>query len=268
MNGALVVLVLLPLAGAAAGLLPGRRLAPAVSVVVALACLALALALIPAVTSGPLQFGFLRADAISVVFVVTATFVYASSAVYAVGYLRGEQHRVDFSAYARRFWVGINLFAWSMVCAPLMDGLALLWIAVEVTTVISALLVALDDTRQAAEAAWKYILIASAGLGVALLATITMYYAGASVLGPSYDLGFRPAARTGTGAAADGGQARVRPRGCRVRYEGRPLPRAHLAAGRALRGTDPGVGDAVGCAAGRQLLRRPAVLPDRRRRAR
>ena len=192
MNGALVVLVLLPLAGAAAGLLPGRRLAPAVSVVVAVACLALALALIPAVTSGPVQFGFLRADAISVVFVVTTTFVYASSAVYAVGYLRGERHRVDFSAYARRFWVGINLFAWSMVCAPLMDGLALLWIAVEVTTVISALLVALDDTRQAAEAAWKYILIASAGLGVALLATITMYYAGASVLGPSYDLAFAP----------------------------------------------------------------------------
>ena len=192
MTNVLVALVVLPLAGAASALLPGRRLAPGVSVVVALACLVLGVMLIPVGTRGPAQIGFLRADAISVVFVVTATFVYASSTVYAVGYLRGERHRADFTRYARLFWVGVNLFAWSMVCAPLMDGLALLWIAVEVTTVISALLVALDDTRRAAEAAWKYILIASAGLGVALLATIVMYYAGASVLGPSYDLAFSP----------------------------------------------------------------------------
>ncbi len=86
-----------------------------------------------------------------------------------------------------------------LVNAPptLMNGLALLWIAVEITTVISALLVALDGTRGSAEAAWKYVLIASAGLGIALLATIVLYYAGASVLGPSYDLAFPPLLRAG-----------------------------------------------------------------------
>ena len=56
-----------------------------------------------------------------------------------------------------------------MLAAPLMSSLALLWIAVEVTTIISALLVAIEDTDGAAEAAWKYVLIASAGLGLALL---------------------------------------------------------------------------------------------------
>src|SRR6266480_3728925 len=50
--------------------------------------------------------------------------------------------------------------------------------AVEVTTIISALLVAIDDTAAAAEAAWKYVLIASAGLGLALLGTVFAYYAG------------------------------------------------------------------------------------------
>ena len=79
-----------------------------------------------------------------------------------------------------------------MLAAPLMSNLALLWIAVEVTTVISALLVAIEDTDGAAEAAWKYVLIASAGLGLALLATIFAYYAGAQVLGQSYDLAFSP----------------------------------------------------------------------------
>ena len=77
-----------------------------------------------------------------------------------------------------------------MLAAPLMSSVALLWIAIEVTTVISALLVAIEQTDRAAEAAWKYVLIASAGLGLALLATIFAYYAGAQVLGQSYDLAF------------------------------------------------------------------------------
>jgi hydrogenase-4 component F len=68
------------------------------------------------------------------------------------------------------------------------NGLALLWVAVEVTTVVSALLVAIGDTDGAFEAAWKYVLIASMGLGIALLATVFMYYAGSSVLGGSYEI--------------------------------------------------------------------------------
>lgn len=41
---------------------------------------------------------------------------------------------------------GINVFAYSMLCASLVDGLALLWVALEITTVVSALLVPIDDT--------------------------------------------------------------------------------------------------------------------------
>jgi hydrogenase-4 component F len=67
-----------------------------------------------------------------------------------------------------------------------------------VTTVISALLVAIEDTDRAVEAAWKYVLIASAGLGLALLATVVMYAAGAHVLGQSYDLTFTGLVRAGS----------------------------------------------------------------------
>ena len=82
-----------------------------------------------------------------------------------IGYLRtaGTAGRAD-QRYARRFWAGLNLFAWSMLTAPLMSNLALLWVAIEVTTIVSALLVALEGTDGAAEAAWKYVLLASAGL--------------------------------------------------------------------------------------------------------
>ena len=128
-----------------------------------------------------------------------------------------------------------------MLAAPLMSSLALLWIAIEVTTVISALLVAIEDTDGAVEAAWKYVLIASAGLGIALLATIFMYAAGAQVLGAVLRPDVGPLLRAGRPASARRGPARLRARGPRLRHQGGPVPGAHLAARRALGGADAGL---------------------------
>jgi hydrogenase-4 component F len=187
-----ILLVTVPLVAVLASAVRRTVLSETASLVAGVVCLGLGVALIPAVAHGPVQIGFLRADAISVVFLLGTTFLYAAASAYSIGYLRGEADRPDFPRYAQRFYLGLNLFAWSMICAPLVNGLALLWIAIEITTVVSALLVALDDTNHAAEAAWKYVLLASAGLGVGLLATIVMYYAGSTVLGQSYDLAFAP----------------------------------------------------------------------------
>jgi hydrogenase-4 component F len=155
------------------------------------AAFGLSLALIPTAAShSQIAVGsLLREDALSVVFLVATTFLYGATAVFAGGYL----HLADSEAgtrYGRRFYAGLNLFCWSMVAAPLVNGLALLWVAIEITTVISALLVAIDDTDGATEASWKYVLIASLGLGIALLATIIMYYAGTTVFGSAYDLSY------------------------------------------------------------------------------
>jgi hydrogenase-4 component F len=147
----------------------------------------LAILLVPARTTTALS-GWLRVDALSVVFLVAVAFVYAATAVFAIGYVRPVGDRSSVAHYNRRFFAGLNMFAWAMVLAPLVNGLALLWVAIEVTTVISALLVAIDDTDGAAEAAWKYVLIASMGLGIALLATVVMYYGGSTVFGKSYEL--------------------------------------------------------------------------------
>jgi hydrogenase-4 component F len=195
MHAVLVLLMALP---AAAALLCVRipvRIAPAITAVSGVACFGLVLALIPTAAHGDLQYArLLRVDALSAVFLLATGFLYAAVAIYSVGYLSAE-HAADGNdqesrRYARRFWVGLNVFAWAMLAAPLMSNLALLWVAIEITTVVSALLVAIENTDGAAEAAWKYVLLASAGLGLALLATIFAYYAGAHVLGQSYDLGF------------------------------------------------------------------------------
>ena len=188
----LLLLIIPFLAGLAAFAAPPCA-GQAITAAAGVASFALVLALIPdASRRGTSYFGFVRVDALSVVFLLATSFLYATVAVYSIGYLRAG-HGHDASAdYTRRFSLGLNLFAWSMLAAPLMSNLALLWVAVEVTTVISALLVAIEGTDGAAEAAWKYILIASAGLSIALLGTIFMYYAGAQVLGLHYSMTFAP----------------------------------------------------------------------------
>ncbi|MGH9082680.1 MAG: proton-conducting transporter membrane subunit, partial [Acidimicrobiales bacterium] len=151
----------------------------------------LALVLVPAVVDhGRVAAGsLLRVDALSAVFVLATTFLYGATAVFAAGYLQlgpGPEGR----RYGRRFSAGLNLFCWALIAAPLVNGLALLWVAVEVTTVVSVLLVAIDGTDGAAEASWKYLLVASLGLGIALLATIFVYYAGSTVFGSGYQPSF------------------------------------------------------------------------------
>jgi hydrogenase-4 component F len=132
---------------------------------------------------------WLSVDALSTVFLLATSFLYAATAMFAVGYLHLPAGP-DGERYGRRFLAGLNLFSWSLVIAPLVNGLALLWVAIEVTTIVSALLVAIDDTDGATEAAWKYVLLASLGLGIALFATIFLYYAGSTVYGSAYNLSY------------------------------------------------------------------------------
>ncbi|MHB8339758.1 MAG: proton-conducting transporter transmembrane domain-containing protein [Mycobacteriales bacterium] len=175
----------------------------AVTVVAGVAACGLSVALVPRVATRDVTEGpYLRVDALSVVFLLATGLLYAAVAVYSVGYVEGEHGGGDVRRYQRRFYVGLNLFGASLLVAPLVNGLALLWIAIEVTTVVSALLVAIDVSDNATEAAWKYLLIASVGLGIALLATIVMYYAGAQVFGSSFDLAFVPLIRAGHRLAA------------------------------------------------------------------
>ena len=197
----MLALLIVPLAVAIACVVLPARVAPALTVVSGVACFALVLALIPAVAHRDLNYlSYLRVDAVSAIFLLATGFLYAAVAVYSVGYTghhgrdQDQDHR---DRYARRFYAGLNLFAWAMLAAPMMGSLALLWIAIEITTIVSALLVAIEDTDGAAEAAWKYVLIASAGLGLALLATVFAYYAGSGVLGEHYNLAIGPLIQAG-----------------------------------------------------------------------
>lgn len=191
MSGVLVGVAVIPLVATVLGGIAGIRLGKAVTIFGGVATFGLSVALVPSVAEGRVIHAgsYLRVDPLSAVFLLAVAFVYATTAIFSAGYL-GVKSDLRGRRYARLYHAGINLFAFAMVMATIVNGLALLWVAVEVTTVVSALLVAIDDTELASEAAWKYVLVASLGLGIALFGTIVIYYAGTTVFGASYSLSF------------------------------------------------------------------------------
>ncbi|MHB1498619.1 MAG: proton-conducting transporter transmembrane domain-containing protein [Acidimicrobiales bacterium] len=191
MHAVIVALFVVPLVAVVLSYVVPVKVGPPVSAVAGIASFGFCVALVSTASAGTEHalWSFLRLDALSEVFLLATTFLYAATAVFASGYLERPKGAAG-ERYSRRFWAGFNLFCAAMVAAPLMNGLASLWVAVEVTTVVSALLVAIDGTDEAIEASWKYVLIASLGLSLALFATIVMYYAGSSFFAGSYNLSY------------------------------------------------------------------------------
>jgi hydrogenase-4 component F len=189
MSWALIALPLVPLVAVAVSVLDGWRLARAATAVSGLVCLGLVVAMSISVANGrTLQNAhhWLRLDSLGAVFLLATGLLYAVAGVFSVGYLHAEEHTEDFARFARRYFALINLFGWTMLLVPLAADFGTLWVAVELTTIVSALLVAIDRTDAALEASWKYVLIASSGLGIALLSIIVLYAAGTHVLGNVY----------------------------------------------------------------------------------
>ena len=189
MGWLLIALLIVPLVGAAAALMARPRAAEATTLAAGIAAFALAVVAAAHVRRGATLLildGWLRLDSLGAVFLLATGLLYASGALFSIGYLRADEQRRDYPPFARRYFVYLNLFAWTMLLVPEVNDFGMLWIAVELTTIISALLVALDRTDAALEAAWKYVLIASAGLGIALIGVILLYAAGTGPLGSSY----------------------------------------------------------------------------------
>jgi hydrogenase-4 component F len=189
MSWALAVILIVPLVGAGAALADNWRAAQAITLACGVIVLALTIALGISVSDGTVlevASGWLRLDALGGVFLAATGLLYATAAAFSIGYFAGHAGEAGFPGYARRYFALLNLFAWTMVLVPLAADFGILWVAIELTTIVSALLVAIDRTDAALEASWKYVLIASSGLGIALLAIILLYAAGTSALGDAY----------------------------------------------------------------------------------
>ena len=142
--------------------------------------------------------GFLRADALSALVIGLTAFVALACAVYAVGYFRRDERDGKVTdAQLRRYYVLTPLFVAVMLLVPLADNLGVMWVATEGTTLASVLLVTFYNQKTSFEAGWKYIIIGSIGISLALFGTVFTYYSAVNVLGPDTHHGMNWSALVG-----------------------------------------------------------------------
>ncbi len=129
--------------------------------------------------------GFLRADAFSALVVGLTAFVALACGIYAVGYFRDDKRAGKITgAQLQQYYVLTPLFVCAMLLVPLADSLGVMWVAIEGTTLASVLLVTFYNQRTSFEAGWKYIIIGSVGISLALFGTVLTYYSAVRVMEP------------------------------------------------------------------------------------
>ena len=176
----LYALILIPIvAGLVSLALPTERPQRAILVAAALAHLSLTIAALARLPAPGLS-GWIRADALGLSFLTITSALFFAAAVYAVGYLHREVEtpKADwvegtlFSNAPQRVFVGcMLLFLGAMTLVTLSHHLGLLWVAMEATTLASAPLIYFHRHHRSLEATWKYLLICSVGIALALLGT-------------------------------------------------------------------------------------------------
>ena len=115
-------------------------------------------------------YAWFAVDELSGVFLLITSALFFGAAVYAVRYLK-EQSSLEKIIFSREaiFCGCLLMFLSTMTTVIMSRQLALLWVGVEATTLSSAPLIYFNRTKRSLEATWKYLLICSVGIAIALL---------------------------------------------------------------------------------------------------
>ena len=179
------VLMIPAAAAAVLALLPGYWLAARLNFLAALATLFAALTL---VAERPRPSSYLFVDDLNVVFIVLSTFVGFTTAVFSASYIAHEVEIGRLTPRHLRFYHAMyQTLMFAMNLALVANNIGLMWVAVELATLTTVLMVGIYRTHEALEAAWKYFILGSVGIALALFGTILVYMAARPVIGEGHD---------------------------------------------------------------------------------
>jgi hydrogenase-4 component F len=121
--------------------------------------------------------GFLYVDSLSCFFLLTVAAVTLLAAAGSVGYLSAEEAAGRLTGFqVRLYFIFFGLFAALMLASLETGNLGLLFVLIEASTLASAALVGLEGKASSLEAAWKYVIISSLGVTIALAGTLFLFY--------------------------------------------------------------------------------------------
>jgi len=181
--GPVAAVLLIPLGAAVLlALLPGYRLTARLNVLAALLTLLAAAALI--LGERPEPEPYLLIDDLNVVFIVLNTFVGFTTSVFSASYIAHELETGRLTpTYLRFYHAMYQALMFAMNLALVANNIGVMWVAIELATLTTVLMVGIYRTHEALEAAWKYFILGSVGIALALFGTILVYMAAHPVIG-------------------------------------------------------------------------------------
>ena len=178
----LATILIVPILASALSLSPlGRLRAAPITFFASLVIFVLAAHIAVAAASGrPIEAlgEWLTCDGLAALILGLVALVGTTAALYSWGYIRfrATEHGAEGTRKEQGYYFLYNLFLMSLLAVPLLANVALMWVAVELTTLLSAFLVSFDDTPEALEAAWKYVVLTTLGAVLALLGFLILYW--------------------------------------------------------------------------------------------
>lgn len=182
-SDAVAAVLLIPLGAAALlALLPGYLLTARLNVAATLLTLLAALGVLAGEPPPPGLY--LLIDDLNIVFLVLNTFVGFTTSVFSASYIA---HEIGIGrlprSYLRFYHATYQALMFGMNLALVANNIGLMWVAIELATLTTVLMVGIYRTHEALEAAWKYFILGSVGIALALFGTILVYMAAHPVIG-------------------------------------------------------------------------------------
>ena len=173
----------IPIAAASVlALLPGYRLSARLNMLASFLTLVAAISLL--VEDRPAPGDFLLVDDLNIVFIVLTTFVGFTTSVFSASYIGHELETGRLTPVYLRFYHAMyQIMMFAMNLAFVSNNIGLMWVAVELATLTTVMMVGIYRTHEALEAAWKYFILGSVGIALALFGTILVYMAARPVVG-------------------------------------------------------------------------------------
>jgi hydrogenase-4 component F len=173
------------LSAALLALLPGYWLAARLNAAASFATFVAALFLL---VQRPAPTSYLLIDDLNVVFVVLATFVAFTTSAFSASYIAHELEIGRLTPRYLRFYHAMyQTLMFAMNLALVANNIGLMWVAIELATLTTVAMVGIYRTHEALEAAWKYFILGSVGIALALFGTIVVYLAARPIIGEGQD---------------------------------------------------------------------------------
>src|SRR6266699_418884 len=175
--------LLIPIGSAALlAVLPGYRITARLNVVASLLTFLSALSLFA--VERPQPGPYVLVDDLNIVFIVLNTFVGFTTSIFSASYIAHELDAGRLTPVYLRFYHAMyQTMMFGMNLAFVSNNIGLMWVAVEIATLTTVLMVGIYRTHAALEAAWKYFILGSVGIGLALFGTILVYMSAQPAVG-------------------------------------------------------------------------------------